>query len=503
MAQQTRDRVLAGRYRVLERLGSGGMAAVYLAEDQRLGRRVAVKRLHADSPDDAARRFAREAKLLASLNHPNVVGVFDTVTDGEGVLIVMEYVEGETLSDALRRGPLEPGRATEVIAGVAAALDHAHEHGVVHRDVKPANVLLGGGEQVKLADLGIARAAEGTQLTRTGTVLGTPSYMAPEQLEGRELTPAVDVYALAAMAWETLAGRKAREGRTPMEIAHRVASEPPPDLREAWPKAPPGAAEVLRRGMSRDPVRRPRSAGSLAGGLTAALEQGEGATAATRPLAAGAAAPSPPVAGARSRTERAAAPPPRRSRRGVAAAIPLALLVAVVAVVAGIAAGRGGDETPERGAGLPSQPEPEQAPQEDAAPPGDEDQPQPEQSGDPVAEGMELHDQGFALMNQERYQEAIPVLRESVSLLEDARPPQYWYSLFNLGRSLRLSGSPQEAIPVLEQRLQYAEQRETVEEELALAREEAGQGGGRGERGEDNGEGNGRGRGNSDRDDDD
>jgi eukaryotic-like serine/threonine-protein kinase len=125
--------LLAGRYRVERLLGRGGMAAVYLAHDERLDRRVAVKRLHADSPENVARRFAREGKLGASLNHPNVVWVFDTVADAGGVLIVMEYVHGTTLARELETGPLRPRRAIEVVSGVATALDHAHAHGVVHR----------------------------------------------------------------------------------------------------------------------------------------------------------------------------------------------------------------------------------------------------------------------------------------------------------------------------------------------------------------------------------
>jgi len=263
--------VLAGRYRTIERLGAGGMATVYLAEDERLGRRVAVKRLHAESPEDVGERFAREARLGASLNHPNVVSVYDTVTDENGVLIVMEYVEGPTFGHALGDGLLTPERALEVLGGVAAALDHVHEGGVVHRDVKPANVLVGRDGTAKLTDLGIATASEGTQITRTGTVLGTPAYMAPEQLEGGAMGPAVDVYALAAMAFEVLGGRKARTGRTPVEIAHRATTEPPPDLREAWPEAPAAAAELLTRAMNRDPAVRPTSAGALVRDLEAAL----------------------------------------------------------------------------------------------------------------------------------------------------------------------------------------------------------------------------------------
>src|SRR5919202_4213339 len=135
MAMQGTASLLAGRYRVERLLGSGGMASVFLCEDERLGRLVAVKRLHAHSPDDVAYRFAREARLGASLNHPNLVSVYDTLTDDEAVLIVMEYVEGETLRDALQRGPLSEERALGVVRDVAHALDHAHSHGVVHRDV--------------------------------------------------------------------------------------------------------------------------------------------------------------------------------------------------------------------------------------------------------------------------------------------------------------------------------------------------------------------------------
>src|SRR5204862_3578905 len=156
----TTPSLLAGRYRVLERLGAGGMATVYLAEDDRLGRKVAVKRLHSDSPEDAARRFEREAKDGASLSHPNLVTVFDTVADDDGVLIVMEYVEGENLADLMARERVLPEKAVSIIRQVAGALDHAHQAGVVHRDVKPANILITPDGKTKLVDLGIATASE-------------------------------------------------------------------------------------------------------------------------------------------------------------------------------------------------------------------------------------------------------------------------------------------------------------------------------------------------------
>ena len=262
-----RDELLAGRYRTLDTIGVGGMAKVYLAQDERLGRRVAVKRLHSDSPEDAAERFEREAKLGASLNHPNLVSIFDIATDGESVLIVMEYVAGKTLKEELSSGPLPVEDVLDIMGDIAAALDHAHGHGVVHRDVKPANILLRRDGTAKLADLGIATAAEGTRITRSGMVLGTAAYMAPEQLDGRAAGRAADVYSLATVTFEALTGKKARTGNTPMEIAHRVINEPPPDLRESWPDAPEGAAEALQRAMSRHPGDRPRSAGKLMAAL--------------------------------------------------------------------------------------------------------------------------------------------------------------------------------------------------------------------------------------------
>jgi serine/threonine protein kinase len=275
--------LLAGRYRTIERLGSGGMATVLLAEDERLGRQVAVKRLHAESPEDTARRFRREARLGASLNHPNLVAVYDIVTDDEGVLIVMEYVDGETLRDAIDRGPLEPARVLQVLRGVAAALDHAHGEGIVHRDVKPANVLLGRDGRAKLADLGIATAVEGTRITRSGTVLGTAAYMAPEQLEGHKPGPEADVYALAVVAWEALSGRRAYGGRTPLEIAHRKAFDPPPSLGEAWSGAPSAAVDLLAAAMGPDPLARPATATDFVDALERSLLP-RSPTAATAPV---------------------------------------------------------------------------------------------------------------------------------------------------------------------------------------------------------------------------
>ena len=262
------------RYREISPLGSGGMAVVVLAEDMTLGRLVALKRVHGLGDGRGRSRVRREALVGASVSHPNLVSVYDVAVgeDGEQV-IVMEYVEGETLRDALGRGSgLGVAEALRVVRGVGAGLDAIHRRGIVHRDVKPANILLGSSGAVKLADLGIASAIDRTRITTDGAVLGTFSYMAPEQLDGARPSAAVDVYALAAVAFEVLSGRKARVERNPVALAHALATQPPPDLSAVCPWAPRAAAELLAGGMSRDPSRRPRSAGELVGRLRAALE---------------------------------------------------------------------------------------------------------------------------------------------------------------------------------------------------------------------------------------
>jgi eukaryotic-like serine/threonine-protein kinase len=456
---------LAGRYRVIERLGTGGMATVYLAEDERLGRKVAIKQLHSDSPDDAARRFEREAKVGASLSHPNLVTVFDTVPDDDGVLIVMEYVTGENLAQLMARERLSPERALAILTAVAGALDHAHAAGVIHRDVKPANMLVTPSGQVKLVDLGIATAAERTQITSAGTVLGTPSYMAPEQLEGKPLTKAVDVYALGAVAFELLSGQRARRGRTPFEIAHQIATEPAPDLRQAWPDAPRAAADVLARAMSSDPAKRQASAGELARQLERALApRGDDRTATTRPIAA-AAAPGAPLKRLPRRTPERVA-----YRRALPSwLVPTALaLVALVVLGAVIALSNGSSPTApvvppttKHAAGAKHRPAHAQQPAQPATP-----------ATGGASQGVALHLQAHNLINQGQYEQAIPLERKAVELLAPSGRIEYWYALYDLGHALRLAGHPDQAIPILEKRLQNPNQRDVVQAELAQAKKD-------------------------------
>jgi eukaryotic-like serine/threonine-protein kinase len=306
----------ATRYRKVRRLGTGGMATVTLAEDTVLGRPVALKRVHGGGGDSRQMlRLKREALVGASLNHPNLVFVYDAQLQYDGdVVIVMEYVEGETLADAIgSRGALPPAEVIRVLRGVGAALDAIHDRGIVHRDVKPANVLLGRDGSIKLADLGVADVADRTRITTSGAVVGSFSYMAAEQLDGAEPSPSMDVYALAAVAYEMLAGEKARPESNPLALAHAIATQPPPDLRAAWPAAPAAAALVLQRAMSSDPAQRPASAGELVRRLEAALEPEQ---------------PTRAVAGALPPTAR----PPTRRRSLLA---PLLLVVAAL-VVAGV-----------------------------------------------------------------------------------------------------------------------------------------------------------------------
>ena len=235
------------RYRTISRLGSGGMATVLLAEDELLGRQVALKRLSTEDVRGLS-RLRREALLGASISHQNLVSIYDVISsDDDGLVIVMEYVPGETLGEKLaREGRLAPAEALRILTGVAAGLDAIHQMGIVHRDVKPPNILLGSGGVVKLADLGIASVQDRTRITSAGTVLGSFRYMAPSSCT----TPPSRRRSMSTpwRRWPSKRspGQKARREPNPMALAHAISTLPPPDLRESWTAAPPALAAVLK-----------------------------------------------------------------------------------------------------------------------------------------------------------------------------------------------------------------------------------------------------------------
>jgi serine/threonine-protein kinase len=263
--------LLAERYEIEREVGSGGMACVYLARDTLLERRVALKVLDARHAGDPAyvERFRAEARAAARLQHPNVVGVIDRGEDGGREFIVYEYVEGDSLQQLVARdGPFPPERAASVGLEVARALAHAHEQGLVHRDVKPQNVLVGEDGRARVTDFGIARALEGPERTESGAILGTGSYVAPEQAQGERVGPTADVYSLGIVLYELLAGEPPFRGSSFVETALRHVNEAPPDLRERRPDVPPALAALVHRCLAKSPADRPTAA-EVAGELGA------------------------------------------------------------------------------------------------------------------------------------------------------------------------------------------------------------------------------------------
>ncbi|MGI8984868.1 MAG: protein kinase domain-containing protein, partial [Acidimicrobiales bacterium] len=277
-------RVLGGRYRLARHLARGGMAEVYVAEDQLLNRTVAVKVLFPELARDEAfvERFRREARAAASLNHHNVVSVYDFGEDEGSWFIVMEYVEGRTLRDIIRsEGKMDPVRAAALAAEVAAALVAAHARGIIHRDVKPANVLItAGAGTVKVADFGIARAADARQdLTMPGTVLGTATYLSPEQAQGADVDARTDVYSLGMVLYEMVAGKPPFTGESPVAVAYQQLNEiaPPPSTKN--PLVPPALDAVVMKAMAKDPAQRQATAQELREELLAIDREGGAAEA--------------------------------------------------------------------------------------------------------------------------------------------------------------------------------------------------------------------------------
>lgn len=262
--------VIADRYELGRLLGRGGMGEVREGLDLRLRRHVAVKLLRADLAADAelSQRFEVEARAAAGLSHPNVVAVFDT-GEHQGVpYIVMELLSGRTMADEIEAGALSSRRVEQLALQVLAALDAAHRAGVVHRDIKPRNLLLTSDSSVKVGDFGIAKVAEGLgDVTMTGQVLGTPGYLAPERLEGRPATARSDLFSLGVVLYEALTGTKPFAGSTPWEVAHALAAGQHRPLDQAAPGLPPRLVAAVERAMRKDPEERFATAADMARAL--------------------------------------------------------------------------------------------------------------------------------------------------------------------------------------------------------------------------------------------
>jgi tRNA A-37 threonylcarbamoyl transferase component Bud32 len=420
----TKTDILPSRYRDPELIGRGGMGEIYRAHDELLGRTVAVKVLaERFSADESVRnRFTREALAAARLSgEPNTVTIFD-VGEHEGrPFIVMEYLRGGSLEDRLRgHGAQDPAHVLAWLDEAGAAIDAAHDHGVVHRDVKPGNLLLAGDGSVRVADFGVASAAGLDSLTMTGTVLGTAGYLAPEQARGEQTTPATDLYALAVVGFELLTGQRPFQADNPTaEAAAHVHAEVPAVSERS--DLPHELDPVFRRAMAKDPADRYRSSGDFVSAVGEALR---------------------------------AAPSGRRFP--LPAMIGVSLLVTALAGV-GLAAAltRGDDDRPAvqtvtRERTVQGEPRTETivttapAATQPVSPP-----PPPRADG---TSGRALTDQATNLMNEGRYEEALPIARRALQQLQGTGQTYEGYANYNVGRSLVELGRCDEALPYLDRR---------------------------------------------------
>lgn len=443
--------LLKDRYRLERTLGRGGMAAVWLGQDEVLERPVAVKVLAdtiAADPGFVA-RFRREARMAAGVSHPNLVGVYDFSEEGERPYLVMQFVPGENLAALQERG--QGVDCDKLAREMLAALAHIHGAGILHRDVKPGNIIVEPDGTAKLIDFGIAQPLDATAMTRTGLILATERFAAPEVMDGRPASERSDLYSLGIV------------------------------LRSCQGNCSRALGELVERLTEKDPADRPASAQQALARLERPVPVLEQPTQVFEP--------EPDPGG-----ELRPAPPPAPGRNAGSRGTRWSALAALLAVVAAVAAiglialTGGGDEGRPPGKGKAQAQKPKRksaktaaASERTAAAPaaaGEAEEPiasasVPEE-GDPEA-GASLNEQGFELIQAGEYDAAVPVLEEAVAAFPaGSEDLSYAYALFNLGNALRLSGHPEEAIPVLEKRLEIPNQTGTVEEELAAARAEAG-----------------------------
>jgi serine/threonine-protein kinase len=471
---------LPDRYRIVRHIANGGMAGVWEAYDELLGRSVAVKVLasHLSEDDRARKRFQREARAAAGLSsHPHVVTIYDVGEHDGRVFMVMELMRGGTVAERLRNGrAIADETALRWLREAAGALDAAHDEGVVHRDIKPGNLLLDDRDRLAIADFGIARLAmEDLQLTATGQVLGTASYISPEQAVGESATAASDRYALAVVAFELLTGTRPFQAEHFAAQARAHVEDPPPLATERDSSLPAGVDDVLDRGLAKEPSDRWPSARAMVEALDRAMGASRPPTEPTRPIAA------PPAAG-----------PPERSGSGALPWLLAGLAALIVLAVAGAVLLSGDDEEPRS-----SQPtatataEPTEEPtaeptEEPTAEPTAEptreptpeatEEPPPENTGAPDLErAADLQVQGYNARLAGDNEQALALSQQALEACGDAEQlDPCGYALYEVGAALNALGRPDEAIPYLEQRLEQYGPNKDVEKELKRAEKAAG-----------------------------
>jgi tetratricopeptide (TPR) repeat protein len=456
---------LPGRYADPRPIGRGGMGQIYLAEDRELGRKVAIKILddRFAGNEQLRERFKREALTAARLSgHPHVVTIFDVGESQGRPFIVMEYLPGGTLRDRTRQGPVEPADALSWLGQAAEALDAAHELGIVHRDVKPPNLLFDARDELVVADFGIARVADDTLtgMTAAGTVLGTAGYLAPEQALGQPATPASDRYALGVVGYELLTGGRPfeRESETAEAAAH--IHEPVPPASERRVGLPRGVDPVFDRALAKDPGERYSSGADFVSALGSALEGGE---ATTRLLPA---APPPPIRRG----------PPARGRPPWA--LPLLLAALAAALVAGLVAAVVTSQDDNNTTAPPTQGPVTVTTEETVgttvvttvatttaeAPSGQVS----------LDEAVQLTDEATQLLEEGRWEDALRTQRRALNALEGTYADDFRYeayAAYNMGKALAELGRCQQALPYLDRSEELQGQRDEIDEARAQCEE--------------------------------
>jgi serine/threonine-protein kinase len=451
--------ILPPRYRGPRRIGRGGMGDIYRATDEALGRAVAVKVLgeHYAHDESVRERFSREALAAARLSgRPHVITIFD-VGEWEGrPYIVMEYLGGGSLDDAIRkRGGVEPGQAVEWLEQAGVALDAAHAEGVVHRDVKPANLLLDRDANVHVADFGVASAAGLDSMTKTGTVVGTAGYLSPEQAQGEPATPASDLYGLAVLAFELLTGERPFSGDTAAAEASAHIHAPIPSVSGVRRELPRELDGVFERALAKDPRARYPSAAEFVADLRHALHDAADATAVVPP------APPPAPSAPRERPGRPPPGPPRRPPAGarppwlVPALVLLGLLALGLAgaiLLAGVGGGDGSggattivrtvtEQGTTREVTVTAQTPTEQEPPATTAP----------AAGNlSLAQAKALQDESTAAMRRGDWENGLALAQRALARLQGSGDVYEGYANYNVGRSLIELGNCEEGLPYID-----------------------------------------------------